>query len=157
MYWLDEPMTQGDHLKSDEQKAAATSLAEDRSDEPVWGEHRGWSRRQTITAIGVAAVIAGLGGAAIYAASSSGASAVPHRHGPVQAVARRTRRGACPRTPPLHGEFVVADDNGGYTTELTQTRGPHRDLRHVHHGQKRRRVHADLRPAGRRRRRTTWR
>lgn len=71
-------MTQGDHLKSDEQKAAATSLAEDRSDEPVWGEHRGWSRRQTITAIGVAAVIAGLGGAAIYAASSSGVSAVPH-------------------------------------------------------------------------------
>src|SRR6185312_3929864 len=41
--------------------------------EPTWGSpppHRGWSKQQTLAAIGVAAVIAAFGGAAIYAATA---------------------------------------------------------------------------------------
>ena len=44
------------------------------SDDPVWGSPqpapRHWSARETAVAVGIAAVIAGLGGAAIYAATS---------------------------------------------------------------------------------------
>ena len=101
--------------------------------EPVWGAPapapRRWGRRETVATVGVAAVIAGLGGAAIYAATDDG-SAVGG--GPHPAFGPGAMRGAPPdgmadqdadamRTPPLHGEFVVSDANGGYTTVLTHT------------------------------------
>ncbi len=102
------------------------------TDNPVWGAPepgpRRWGVRETAAAVGVAAVIAGLGGAAIYAATDSAS----HPAGP------RTAFGpGGPGGPPgigmhspgadsvgamsLHGEFVVADGMGGYTTVLSQS------------------------------------
>jgi hypothetical protein len=98
------------------------------AESPVWGAPeatpRRWGLRETATAVGVAAVIAGLGGAAIYAATDSGS-----RH-------QVFGRGAMPGGPPgigmhgpgpdsvgstsIHGEFVVPGV-GGYATVLTQT------------------------------------
>lgn len=103
-------------------------------DDPVWGAPeapRRWGLRETAAAVGVAAVIAALGGAAIYAATDTGS----HLAGPHQAP------GGMPGGPPpaagigmhgpggpgaggataLHGEFVVPDGAGGYTTVLSQT------------------------------------
>jgi hypothetical protein len=111
-------------------------------EEPVWGApppRRGWSRRQTLAAVGVAAVIAGFGGAAIYAATSGGSHEMdpgihgfgpagpgPRGPGPWDGPGSAGDPGRGPnsvrgRAAPLHGEFVVPDDNGGYTTVLTQT------------------------------------
>ncbi len=108
------------------------------TERPIWGapepSPRRWGLRETAAAVGVAAVIAGLGGAAIYAATEGSSHTVggpPHRaSGP----------GGMPGGPggqhpgaiggpgpdatgamPLHSEFVVSDGAGGYTTELTQT------------------------------------
>jgi hypothetical protein len=86
---------------------------------------RRWGLRGTAAAVGVAAVIAGLGGAAIYAATDSGS----HVMGPPRQMARPDgggRHAGMPGPPAagagaLHGEFVVPDGAGGYTTELTQT------------------------------------
>ncbi len=82
-----------------------------------------WGLRETASAIGVAAVIAALGGAAIYAAtepaSHDGPSALAHGipAGPPPGLSRPNDG-----TPPaLHGEFVVADGVGGYSTMLAQT------------------------------------
>lgn len=101
--------------------------------ELVWGAPapapRRWGRRETVAAVGVAVVIAGFGGVAIYAATDDG-SAVGG--GPHPAFGPGAMRGAPPdgmadqdadamTTPPLHGEFVVSDANGGYTTVLTHT------------------------------------
>lgn len=113
--------------------------------EPVWGAPektpRHWGLRETATAVGVAAVIAGLGGAAIYAATggnSHGAGGGPqHAFGPGGTDAMA---GGGPGNMPggpggaggmrgptsldgasLHGEFVVSDGSGAYTTVLTQT------------------------------------
>lgn len=93
-----------------------------------------WSRRQTLAAVAVAAVIGGIGGAAIYAATQEPAHAMgggPHgmtgvMHGPPpggpppQAGAPP---GAAPSNMPttIHTESVVPDGNGGFTTKLTQT------------------------------------
>jgi hypothetical protein len=94
---------------------------------------RRWGWRENASAVGVAAVIAALGGAAIYAATE-GAShpfGAPHQPaapagavpgGPDGQHGAVGRPGQGQITPPsLHGEFVVADGAGGYTTELTQT------------------------------------
>lgn len=87
------------------------------------------STRETVTAIGVAVVIATVGGGAIYAATDSGTRSMGgnHQFGPA---------GPGPGGPPplaagpgadtsgagsLHGEFVVAIPRGGYRTEVTQT------------------------------------
>ena len=87
---------------------------------------RRWGLRGTVAAIGVAAVIAAGGGAAIYAATGGGSQSIarPHQasgpggpppigvHSPgVQPVGETS----------LHGEFVVRDGMGGYTTVLSQT------------------------------------
>jgi hypothetical protein len=66
-------------------------------------------------------MIAGLGGAAIYAATGGGPGGPSGQHlgpmgGPGGSVGGQ---GSGPT--PLHGEFVVADGSGGYATELTQT------------------------------------
>jgi hypothetical protein len=103
------------------------------SDNPVWGAPepapRRWGLRETAAAVGVAAVIAGLGGAAIYAATSSDSHPMggPHQatgpggpggppgigmHGPGPDSVGATS---------LHGEFVMPDGAGGYATVLSQT------------------------------------
>lgn len=80
------------------------------------------SVRLTVAAVGVAAAIAGLGGAAVYAATDSpgmGEAGPPGHHGD----------GPPPWGPPMrdnadaatvHSESVRQDGRGGYTTELTQ-------------------------------------
>ena len=103
----------------------------------VWGapqpSPRRWGWRESAAAVAVAAVIAALGGAAIYAATegSSHSFGAPHQAfgpgggmpggpggqhggmgGPGPAAVGATS---------LHGEFVVPDGAGGYTTVLTQT------------------------------------
>ena len=114
--------------------------------EPVWGAPastpRRWGIRETAAAVGVAAVIAGLGGAAIYAATDGGSTTIgggPHPGfapggpgGPGSPAGPGGPAGPAPGgmagpgphaagATPLHGEFVVPDANGGYTTMLTQT------------------------------------
>jgi hypothetical protein len=89
---------------------------------------RRWGPRETAVAVGVAAVIAGLGGAAICAATDGSSH--------VMGGPRQVRQMSGPSGPhagvlgapgeaagstSLHGEFVVPDGAGGYTTELTQT------------------------------------
>jgi hypothetical protein len=101
----------------------------------VWGapqpEPRRWGWRESAAAVAVAAVIAALGGAAIYAATegTSHPFGAPHQaFGPPGAMQagpggpHMGKPGQGEIAPPsLHGEFVVADGSGGYTTELTQT------------------------------------
>jgi len=104
--------------------------------EHVWGAPQSapaWSTKKILAAVGIAAVIAGAGGGAIYAAahhtntdrgfggpgggpgmSMNGAAGSRGQNG-------STGPGAVMSGPALHGEFVVSDGNGGYTTELTQT------------------------------------
>ncbi|MDG5485006.1 hypothetical protein [Mycolicibacterium gadium] len=97
----------------------------DKSTEPVWGAPpptpHPWGLRETLVAVGVAAVIAGLGGAAIYAATGS-STQQPFGHGmpcdtPGGFTAAQHLTGE-PTT--LHGEYVVAV-GGGFATKLTQT------------------------------------
>jgi hypothetical protein len=92
----------------------------------VWGapepEPRRWGWRESAAAVAVAVVIAALGGAAIYAATEG----TSHSFGPSHQVQGPPGASGGPghsetTTPSLHGEFVVADGNGGYRTELTQT------------------------------------
>lgn len=108
------------------------------ADETVWGAPqpgRKWTVRHTLSAVGVAAVIAVFGGVAIYAATSGSSNAMgPGTHGP--GTGGFGPGGPGPGGPdgqdphglpemggpaPLHGEFVVAGENGGYSTELVQT------------------------------------
>jgi len=111
---------------------------EHRGDAQVWGlpqpSPRRWGMRETAAAIAVAAVIAALGGAAIYAATEGnshpfGGSHQPFGPGGMQQGPRGpgAQRGAIGGPGPdaagetsLHGEFVVPD-GGGYSTVLTQT------------------------------------
>ncbi len=118
------------------------------SPKPVWGSPQPspqrWGLRQTAAAVGVAAVIAALGGAAIYAAAD-GSRAMggpgqpfgpghaapggpgqmgpggPGQIGPGGPAPAPMMFGAGPDTPSVHGEFVVTDASGGYTTVVTQT------------------------------------
>lgn len=70
------------------------------------------SIRHTAAALGIATAIAGLGGAAVYAATDSqGPGSPPGMNGPQDRPAPAT----------LHSEAVLADRDGGYTTDLTQT------------------------------------
>jgi hypothetical protein len=103
----------------------------------VWGapqpSPRRWGLRETAAAVGVAAVIAALGGAAIYAATESNSHSFggPHQaFGPGGGMPGGPggQHGAIGGPGPaavgstsLHGEFVVPDGAGGYTTQLTQT------------------------------------
>jgi hypothetical protein len=97
---------------------------------------RSWGLRGTAAAVAVAAVIAAIGGAAIYAATEGSPHSFggPHQaFGPGNGVPSGPgglggQHGAVGGPGPaavgstsLHGEFVEADGAGGYTTELTQT------------------------------------
>jgi hypothetical protein len=92
--------------------------------EQVWGapqpSPRRWGLRETVAAVGVAAVIAALGGAAIYAATDGSSQSFG---APRPAFGSGGGMPNGPGVPPtsLHGEFVVPDGAGGFTTELTQT------------------------------------
>ncbi len=93
---------------------------------------RGWSARQTLAAVGVAAVIGGVGGAAIYAATEAPSHTMG---GGPRGMAGPLHGAPPPGAPPpggpppapttasgaLHGEYVVSDGSGGYATKLTQT------------------------------------
>lgn len=103
----------------------------------VWGapqpSPRRWGLRETAAAVAVAAVIAALGGAAIYAATESNSHSFggPHQaFGPGGGMPGGPggQHGAIGGPGPaavgstsLHGEFVVPDGSGGYTAQLTQT------------------------------------
>jgi hypothetical protein len=83
---------------------------------------RHWGNRQTLAAIVVAAVIGGIGGAAVYAATSS-SHAMPgvmrgQMHGPRTAPPVPTPAGPA---GVLHSEYVVSDGHGGFDTKMTQT------------------------------------
>jgi len=95
-----------------------------------------WGLRGTAAAVAVAAVVAGIGGAAIYAATegsphSFGAShqafgpgdGMPGGQGGLGGLhgAVGGPGPAAVDSTSLHGEFVVPDGTGGYLTELTQT------------------------------------
>ena len=92
---------------------------------PQIAEHRVWGWRGSVGAIAVAAVIAAVGGAAIYAATEGTSHPFGASHQPGPQVGMHGAMGApgqsdsAPQS--LHGESVVADGNGGYRTELTQT------------------------------------
>jgi hypothetical protein len=84
-----------------------------------------WGKRQTLAAVAVAAVIGGLGGAAVYAATEGS----PHTMG---AGMHRPMHGPPPPGAPpvplqpapagvLHSEYVVSDGQGGFSTKMTQT------------------------------------
>jgi hypothetical protein len=103
----------------------------------AWDAPRSWPRRwglrATAAAVGIAAVIAAFGGAAIYAATegSSHFIGTPHQafgQGGGMPAGPGGQHGAGGGPGPaavgstsLHGEFVVPDGAGGYTTVLTQT------------------------------------
>jgi hypothetical protein len=106
--------------------------------EPVWGappaEPAHWSRNKTLAAVGIAAVLAGCGAAVIYA-SDTGSSGSGFggpgggpggwgqggQGGPDGGGPGGQGGGQGATADSLHGEFVVSDGHGGYTTELTQT------------------------------------
>jgi hypothetical protein len=78
--------------------------------------------------VGVAAVIAGLGGTAIYAATSTDSRPMggPHQGGPggpggPPGIGVHGQGADSADATSLHGEFVVPDGAGGYTTVLSQT------------------------------------
>ena len=83
-----------------------------------------WGLRGTVAAVGVAAVVAGFGGAAIYAATGSDAHAMgTHgRSGPARPDGPPSHQGpGATDEYAVHGESVVSDGNGGFTTALSQT------------------------------------
>jgi hypothetical protein len=109
------------------------------ADQHVWGaprpEPKRWAVRESLVAVAVAAVIAALGGAAIYAATNDLSRAFGTHHQPFgpgsaaggPAAAGGQRVGMAAPAPAdtgtlsVHGEFVVPDGGGGYTTVTTQT------------------------------------
>ena len=92
------------------------------------GRVRRWGTRQTLAAVAVAAVIGGLGGAAIYAAT---AGLSTHGGRDARSDARTSATAGTGRAPPptpqpvpagvLHSEYVVSDGHGGFSTKMTQT------------------------------------
>ncbi|MEV0674000.1 hypothetical protein [Mycobacterium sp. NPDC050441] len=89
------------------------------------------SIRPTVAAVGIAAAIAGLGGAAVYAATDTqgpghhgggpptahGGGSPPWMEGPGMAGQSHDR----PDPATIHSEAVLADRDGGYRTTLVQT------------------------------------
>ncbi|MBV9089503.1 MAG: hypothetical protein JO044_06290 [Mycobacteriaceae bacterium] len=82
------------------------------------------SVRHTIGAVTIAAIIAGFGGAAIYAATDAASGPGGWgRPGPggIHDAGGGGGPGSQAPAAALHGQFVVTDGHGGYATELTQT------------------------------------
>jgi hypothetical protein len=87
-----------------------------------------WSPRGIAAAIGVAAVIAGVGGAAVYAATDNGPRMMGTHTGGGTALGDRnalphndSMRATSADSASLHGEYVVADGTGGFNTMISQT------------------------------------
>jgi len=74
-----------------------------------------WSLNRTLAAVGVAAVIAAVGGTALYAATADSAGPGHAMHMPPAGMPGIGGVGAPPPVPALHGETVVADGDGGFT------------------------------------------
>jgi hypothetical protein len=94
-------------------------------EEPVWGAPQPgpqrWSMRETVMAVSVAVVIAGFGGAAIFAATGSHTQqAFAHEIPGVPPGGGFSAAQMTAASPALHGEIVVADGKGGFSTLLTQ-------------------------------------
>lgn len=90
------------------------------------GPHRGaprqrppqrWSARKTIAAVAIAAGVAAAGGTAIYVAGGSGSSSSAQAGPGGQPM---PGGGQADLASALHGEYVVSDGSGGYTTALMQ-------------------------------------
>jgi hypothetical protein len=85
---------------------------------------RGWPPRKVALAVAVAVGIAGAGAVAVYAASGSASSSSAQR-GP-GGTGGGAGGGGGPggagglMSQALHGEYVVSDGNGGYTTDVMQ-------------------------------------
>lgn len=80
--------------------------------------------RGSLAALGVSAIVACVGGAAIYAATGDGPRLMGMQHGPgptTSAHASGPPRDAATEPTTLHGEFVVVNASGGFTTEIAQT------------------------------------
>ncbi|MGW4060982.1 hypothetical protein ACWEGE_22045 [Amycolatopsis sp. NPDC004747] len=105
-----------------------------------WGDpapaapKKGWSGKKTAIAAGIAVVIAAGGGAAIWAGTSNADNSAQGPGGfggPGGGPGGGQFRGQGPGggfgggmaalREALHGDFVVADSSGGYTTERLQT------------------------------------
>ncbi|WP_290062708.1 hypothetical protein [Amycolatopsis solani] len=102
-----------------------------------WGDpapaaqKKGWSGKKTAIAAGIAVVIAAGGGAAIWAGTSSADNTAQGPGGFGGPGGGQFRGQGMPgggfggglaaMRDALHGDFVVADPNGGYTTERLQT------------------------------------
>jgi hypothetical protein len=110
----------------------------DRTDSQATHEYRPhsedmstWGIRGTLAAVGVATVIAGFGGTAIYAATGSDAHIMgmhgnqgPRPDGPDGPGGPDPFHGADSGSAvdnALHAEFVVSDHDGEYTTMVSQT------------------------------------
>ncbi|MFD9888297.1 hypothetical protein ACFWY9_03070 [Amycolatopsis sp. NPDC059027] len=104
--------------------------------EANWGDQppakKSWSGRKTAIAAGIAVVIVAGGGAAIWASASGSDNAQtqgpsnqggPGGPGPGGQPGKGNNAGggAAALRNALHGDFVVADRDGGYTTERLQT------------------------------------
>lgn len=81
-----------------------------------------WGMRKTIGAVAVAAAVAGVGGAAIAAATETGYHPNSGGFGGFGGPAGPPPAAHHTSSEPLslHGEYVVADD-GGFETRITQT------------------------------------
>ncbi|BBZ36730.1 hypothetical protein [Mycolicibacterium confluentis] len=96
----------------------------------VWGEPSAhWSTNRTLGAVGIAVALAAAGAAVIYAANTGGAAAGPG-FGPPGGPPGAGPGFGGPGGPgsrdadlptALHGQFVVSDGKGTFTTQLTQT------------------------------------
>ncbi|TPG31238.1 hypothetical protein [Mycolicibacterium hodleri] len=79
-----------------------------------------WGMRKTVGAVAVAAAVAGVGGAAIAAATDGGnhhmSGGMRDPIGPPLPAAHRSSA----EPDALHGEYVVADGHGGFSTLISQ-------------------------------------
>ncbi|MFD5093026.1 hypothetical protein ACFWMR_20660 [Amycolatopsis thailandensis] len=88
---------------------------------PAGEPKKAWSGRKTAIAAGVAVVIAAGGGAAIWAGTAANGSEQGRMMGgPGGGRMLFGPGGGMPRDA-LHGDFVVSDGKGGYSTERMQT------------------------------------
>lgn len=79
----------------------------------------GWSRRKTVAAVAVAAGVAGIGGAVIWASSGSSTTTTGQGFGGAGGgPGGAAQAGALPNA--LHGTYVASDGSGGYETDLMQ-------------------------------------
>jgi hypothetical protein len=82
-----------------------------------------WDLRKTAGAIAVAAAVAGVGGAAIAAATDGGFHAMSGGLAGSDGFAgpRPSTHHTAAEPDSLHGEYVVADGHGGFSTLVSQT------------------------------------